>query len=290
MEAKTHLELILSARTISPSSTFIDSLENKIKESIHSQKAVRIIKIKKVIAKVSFAASVLIAIAIYWFYSSEITLRTEFGATRSLTLPDGTRVTLNAASSLTYPRAMAWGKERIVKLKGEAFFDVPSSKRPLFLGIKKVERDVFRVQAEQLEIQVLGTEFNVKSRRGAMEVLLVTGKIKVRGPQMVQILYPNELLAEVAGSYKKIAASPGQHTAWLQHKMLVHNTSLKTILENFEDVFGKKVILSDPALGSKTIDGTISMENEENTLFILSSITNCQVSRQGNYIYFTPIH
>ena len=86
--------------------------------------------------------------------------------TKSLVLPDGTEVTLNSGSRLTYPTHFG-GDKRIVKLYGEAFFKV-----------KKDRRHPFVVESGKLNTTVLGTQFDVKNYgAGAPVVLLVEGKV-----------------------------------------------------------------------------------------------------------------
>lgn len=83
------------------------------------------------------------------------------------TLPDGTMVTLNKHSLVTYPAAFK-GNKRVVNMKGEVFFNVtPDKKKP------------FIIQANDVEIAVVGTSFNVKSENGSTEVIVETGIVRV---------------------------------------------------------------------------------------------------------------
>ncbi|WP_370525701.1 FecR family protein [Olivibacter sp. SDN3] len=79
------------------------------------------------------------------------TLHTPTGTQYQLILPDGTKVWMNAASSITYPKAFE-GAERRVKIEGEAYLEV--AKNPKL---------PFKVESEGQEIEVLGTSFNVKA-------------------------------------------------------------------------------------------------------------------------------
>jgi transmembrane sensor len=79
------------------------------------------------------------------------TIETPRGGQYQVTLADGTKVWLNAASSITYPTAFT-GSERRVKLKGEAYFEVAKNKQM-----------PFRVQSTSQTVEVLGTHFNVSA-------------------------------------------------------------------------------------------------------------------------------
>ena len=102
------------------------------------------------------------------------TLTTPRGRQFNLVLPDGSKVWLNAASSITYP-AVFDGEERVVELTGEAYFDVAQHAAQPFI-----------VRARDTRVMVLGTQLNVKAYREEEELLttLVEGAVRVqRGSQ-----------------------------------------------------------------------------------------------------------
>lgn len=97
------------------------------------------------------------------------TMRTPRGGQYQLTLPDGTKVWLNAISSITYPTLFV-GNQRKVKISGEAYFEVRSDpKRP------------FVVEAGNMKVQVLGTHFNVMAYEDEMNIVttLVEGRVDI---------------------------------------------------------------------------------------------------------------
>jgi transmembrane sensor len=100
------------------------------------------------------------------------TMRTPRGGQYRLTLPDGTQVWLNAASSITYPVAFT-GKERKVRISGEAYFEVVKDKELPFI----VNVD------DKSSIEVLGTHFNVNSYadESAIRTTLLEGSVMVNG-------------------------------------------------------------------------------------------------------------
>lgn len=125
------------------------------------------------------------------------TLRTPRGGTYQLSLPDGTRVWLNAASSISYPVVFS-GKERIVEMTGEAYFDVAQDAQAPF----KVKVD------ENNLIEVLGTQFNVKAYKedDLVSTTLLEGAVRV------------------AGNGKQLTLKPGQ-----QAQASVEQLSVKTL-------------------------------------------------------------
>lgn len=110
------------------------------------------------------------------------TLTTQKGNQYHVTLPDGTRVWLNAVSSITYPTAFT-GKERRVTISGEAYFEV-----------MKNQQQPFIVQEGGVSVQVLGTSFDVNGYgdEAALKTTLVEGKVRVGKGTAGSVLEPGQ--------------------------------------------------------------------------------------------------
>lgn len=114
--------------------------------------------------------------------SSVNTLTTPIGGQYQIELPDGSKVWLNAASTLKFPEAFS-GKARIVELSGEAYFEVSKNK------------DMpFKVRSRLGEVEVLGTHFNVMSYNdeASMKTTLLEGSVRVNAGKEAKILKPGE--------------------------------------------------------------------------------------------------
>lgn len=127
------------------------------------------------------------------------TVTTPRGGEYKITLPDGSKVWLNAASSLRFPIAFA-GNERIVELTGEAYFEVNPQIQP---GSKQQKGQVTKTPfivkintpaGNKNEVEVLGTHFNVMAYtdEGAIRTTLVEGKVKVTSGNNYQTILPGE--------------------------------------------------------------------------------------------------
>lgn len=134
-------------------------------------------------------------------------LRTPKGGQYQINLPDGTKVWLNAASSLKFPTAFN-GKNRVVEVSGEAYFEVKSNKQKPF----KV------ISSDQI-IEVLGTHFNINAYPD--ELLVKTSLI--------------EGLVKVTTSSKTAVINPGQQTIYD-----TKNQAIKIQFANIEDVMAWK--------------------------------------------------
>lgn len=137
---------------------------------------------------------------------SHLTLTTPRGGTYQLTLSDGSKVWLNAASTLTYPSRFN-DDERVVELVGEGYFEIE----------KDTERP-FKVHSAGQEVEVLGTEFNVSAYPDESEIktTLIGGSVKVSNlnAQRSKLLAPSEQ-AVVSGSDMRIATvNTDVFTAW----------------------------------------------------------------------------
>jgi len=155
---------------------------------------------------------------------SEInTLTTPRGGQFQADLPDGTKVWLNAASSITYPVLFS-GKERLVELTGEAYFEVAkNASRP------------FIVKTETQTVQVLGTHFNINSYADEQSVktTLLEGSIKITGhagKNTVQ-LNPSQQSVNTEGKISVIDdADVDEAVAWKNGKFLFKNADLQTVM------------------------------------------------------------
>jgi transmembrane sensor len=118
------------------------------------------------------------------------TLSTPRGGQYQLMLPDGTKVWLNAASSITYPTSFEGGERRIT-MTGEAYFEVAKMLAPAAGGAGHVP---FIVVANGTEVEVLGTHFNVNAYKEEPAVLttLLEGSVKVLAHGNKQMIKPGE--------------------------------------------------------------------------------------------------
>lgn len=150
-------------------------------------------------------------------------LTTPRGGQYEVVLPDGTKVWLNAASSLKYPTAFN-GNERNVELTGEAYFEVA----------KNLSKPFFVKTAEQT-VEVLGTHFNINSYAAekAIKTTLLEGSVKVtnNGSANVVKLSPGQqAVNSTAGISVVRDADIDEAMAWKNGKFLFRNTELRTIM------------------------------------------------------------
>jgi len=139
------------------------------------------------------------------------TVTTPRGGEYQITLPDGSKVWLNAASSLRFPIAFA-GNERIVELTGEAYFEVnPQNQQATAKEAAKqtgrIAKTPFIVKintpaGNRNEVEVLGTHFNVMAynEEGIIKTTLIEGKVKVTSGNNFQTIRPGEQAKQKEGN------------------------------------------------------------------------------------------
>lgn len=169
------------------------------------------------------------------FKSHHIFYTTEYGEMKTLNLEDGSKILLNANSELRFT------DERIVRLKGEAFFFVEhlTDDRP------------FVVKTDELEINVLGTEFNVNSRRKETEVILTSGHVHLHlynQSDTTQVsMVPGDLVSysENEASFNKIRVDTESLTSWKSNLLVFDHTPFCDILVLLEDNYGLNIEVKD---------------------------------------------
>lgn len=147
------------------------------------------------------------------------TIETPRGGQYQINLPDGSRIWLNAASSLRYPVVFS-DNERKVELKGEAYFE-----------IAKNMASPFRVVSNNQIVEVLGTHFNINSypEEGSVKTTLLEGSVKIQSGNKSAILRPGQQ-SQVGNSIIVTQADIYETVAWKNGKTQFSNADIKTIM------------------------------------------------------------
>ena len=208
------------------------------------------------------------------------TFSTTKGQMSSITLADSSDVILNHTSEVQVA-AMAPGKDRTVRLKGEAFFKVRKNASP------------FIVVTGTGTVEVLGTEFNVRERQGALEVAVVSGRVRVSipagGEDRSLVLTPGTILAFVPGDTSfavqelRFTSYPG----WLHNRLIFQDRPLAAVCEEIADRFDVPVKIERQGAGNERISGTLESRTAEGALASLVALTSMHLRRDANaYILY----
>ncbi len=204
--------------------------------------------------KVAASVALLVGLSVTsWFvYQSAnapemILVSTSFGEQKTIVLPDGSEVLINAMSSLEYPKI--FGQEgREVSLKGEALFQVTKDpNRP------------FVVESNGLNTSVLGTTFNVSAYEddSLFQVSLVEGSVRVSDGETDRLLIPGEQASyhTVSSELIKSNFDTSAVLAWRNREIVLSNTSFRQIQKIVERRFGVSLRFSDPEIAQFKVSG-----------------------------------
>lgn len=160
------------------------------------------------------------------------TVQVPAGQNAQVTLADGSKVWLNAGSTLHFPTRFP-GKERLVNLEGEGFFEVQANKEKPFI-----------VSTTSYTIKALGTTFNVNAYKKSkdFETSLLTGKVEVAdhaGKQMI-LLSPNNRVVLEGNKLKTLPIQDSEYFLW-REGIICFNEPLSEVLEKLELYFDVKI-------------------------------------------------
>ena len=215
-----------------------------------------------------------------WQNSKPVQYATVYGEVKTVILADGSEVTLNGNSKLSFVNGFF---NRKVSLTGEALFKVKK--------VQTLSQQVtFKVQADRVQVNVLGTTFNVSNRRENVEVMLVEGKVRLdlEGHEAEQItLDPGQKgsIMQSSDELVKSSADPEKHTAWLHKELIYNGENLQTVFQNLEDGFGIKTQVTQPEILKKRFTGSVSTDSIQNFYSQLGTIYHLQVEPvKGGYL------
>ncbi|NQX39129.1 FecR protein [Pedobacter steynii] len=173
------------------------------------------------------------------------TLTTSRGEQYQVFLPDGSKVWLNAASSVKFPLSFGALKERRVYLTGEAYFEVSKDKlRP------------FRVVSEQQVVTVYGTHFNINSYgdEAAVKTTLLEGSVDVNGT----LLKPNQQAVLAGGKINVIPVRVENVVAWKNGYFRFSSESLESIMRKVSRWYDVEVEFQNPSLKNVEFGGVVT--------------------------------
>jgi Fe2+-dicitrate sensor, membrane component len=205
------------------------------------------------------------------------TVATPKGGQYHIVLSDGTGVWLNAASSIRFPVAFT-GKERVVDLNGEAYFEVT-----------KNQRQPFTVNVNGSAIEVLGTHFNVNAYNdeNAIQTTLLEGKVKVVNKQTSAILQPGqqaEYTQDAPISVKTVDTEAA--IAWKNGLFWFDNVDLRTIMRQLERWYQVDVEFKG-AIPTRRFAGQVSRTAGLTQVLKILELSKVHFTLEGNKITVT---
>lgn len=216
------------------------------------------------------------------------TLNVPYGKTFKITLSDGSVVSLNSGTTLRYPEQFGINGNRKVYLTGEAFFEVAKDKQHPFI-----------VNTNLVDIEVLGTKFNVSAypETPTVNSTLVEGSIQMSettNKSNTILLQPNQMATWLSHSKKMItkAVDPDFYTAWTKGELAFKDTPFSTIAKIIQRTYDVEIINENSDLAKQNFTGTIKISESsvENILELLKRDTPFNYSINKNTITISNFH
>ena len=251
----------------------------KYKTRIKSAEASMRLKTRKTWLFQSAAAAILLLFFFYFFNpfggSGEfVAITTDSSGTKTIQLPDSSIVSLNRNTVLEYPEEF---NERLVKLTGEAFFEV-----------KKSAGKNFVVETPDTKVEVLGTSFNVKARQSqsitALSVL--AGKVQFSSNQKKVILSQNQQ-AKFNNNNSEISTSEltnKNFLAWKTGILEFNNSQLKEVFDILSENYGYKFTVNKPELYELKLTYSFHITEVEEIFTELEIILPISIHIEGNHV------
>lgn len=273
-------------------STVSDLQMDRLKATIDSKIDAKRFLSPLIIRCFQIAATILLPIfmiASFYLYhekhqltSEEMIVSTEKGERANITLPDGTKVSLNSESKLCYNPRIYNSDRRTIRFEGEGYFQVEKDKERPFL-----------IEASGLKVKVLGTSFNlnVRDNRSTAELALVEGSVlfsSLRSEHSV-ILEPNQkaILNQRTGEIVVISDKVENAMSWKRGELIFRNTVLSEVIQKIESNYGVSISMDCKDCLTDLFTGTLSASNLNETLGVLERVYHLKATMNENVITFT---
>ena len=208
------------------------------------------------------------------------TVQTLTGMEYMLTLSDGTRVFLNAETKLKFPTKFR-KEERVVVLEGEAYFEV-----------RKDATHPFIVKANDVDVKVLGTSFNLRSYsdENSIATTLVSGKVAVYAGENSEEIVPGEqaIYMKETGKMEVKPIDVTLYTAWHTGKFIFRNETLEEMMSYLARWYGVKYRFIDEGAKKLQIGARLDRYNDMNPIIEMLKKTGLvNITQVDNMLYIS---
>ncbi|HEU5168488.1 MAG TPA: FecR domain-containing protein [Chitinophagaceae bacterium] len=186
------------------------------------------------------------------------------------TLSDGSVITLNKKSTITYPSKFT-GNKRSIALKGEAFFNVaPDKKKPFIISVNDVQ------------VTVVGTSFNIKSENGNTEVVVETGIVRVtKFGKTVELIAGEKINMHANDSIAtKEAVNDKLYNYYRTKEFVCDDTPLWKLVQVVNEAYNAKIIIGRKELSDKRLTTTFNNESLEQVLEVIRLTFDITITRK----------
>lgn len=213
------------------------------------------------------------------------TVNTQRGGEYKLILPDGSAVWLNAVSSIRYPIAFT-GKDRMVEITGEAYFEVTEDKRRPFRVLINSQSG-----SRDKEVTVLGTDFNINAYTDeqSIKTTLLNGRVKVINGSSSTFIKPGQQTEFIKNGKIKVIndANVAEAVAWKEGRFEFNDADLKSILRQVMRWYDVEVVYQGN-MPDRYFTATISRHKTLSGLLNILKQSDVDIKLEGNRLIVRP--
>ncbi len=284
-ESEEHQKIVRQMYLINLSADTL-SVMNRVQPEKALQKVNRRIRLSEAklwLHRLEQAAAILFLplLGLYWFFPRTtekevrwLTVQTNPGMTTHLTLPDGSHVSLNSESSISYPEVFT-DQTRNVTLSGEAYFEVT----------KNPEQRFIVSTPHQAVVEVLGTSFNVEAfaHDSTIATTLVEGAVRFKYEGKEVAIHPGEKIVynRLRKQYETFKTNGVSESSWKDGKLIFSNTPFNEALHMLEKRYYVQFKVSNPKYQQDAFTGTFTNQRLDRILEIF------QISSHIKWRYIT---
>ena len=221
--------------------------------------------------RVAAVIAVLLAGSFFYLNTLNESFTTDYAENKSITLPDASEVILNAESELAFSEKK-WDKNRNVDLKGEAYFKVAKGKK-------------FTVKTTQGLVTVLGTQFNVETRKNYFEVTCFEGLVSVTINGKETKLPAGNSILTIDGNTTMMKATVNGVPSWLSKESSFKSIPLHYVMDELERQYNIEVV-TEGIDTAQLFTGTFSNDNLELALKSISVPLQIKFNLDGDKVLF----
>lgn len=263
----------------------VDAAWNKLNintKIIDSQSVISIVKINWLNNFLKIAA-VLVLLFGLWFVAAKqfivpkndvLSFKTGNVSAEKI-LPDGTKISLNKNSSITYPATFE-GENREINFEGEGFFEVHHDAAHPFI-----------IHTQGTDVRVLGTSFNVTAYDTQVQVVVKSGKVRFSKNNKEVILVKGQKGELLTNSGTIIKSEVEEDKLWNDTKKIsfeFEKTSLAEVVEKLNQVYGKNIIFNNDKIKNCKLTASFQEEELDNIIHVIAETFNLKVDNQKNSI------
>ncbi|MET4082632.1 transmembrane sensor [Pedobacter sp. UYP30] len=228
------------------------------------------------------ACLVLVLFGIYYIghNNDRVTLETAALQSKMFVLPDGSKLTLNGKTLLTFSKKNFKKERKLTLVRGECFFEVVHN-----------ERSPFSVHYKSLTITDIGTAFNVRLEKNQVNVIVNNGKVQMSAENLSNQAYLNAGESAVYsldnGKIEKSKLHDVNYKAYVDHSFYFNNSQLSEVIASLNNAFHQKIVLVSPTLKTKRLTAAFKNQTLTDILEVIAKSLNLKVTVKHEVMYIT---